>query len=76
MIENLRKINEKMLIKYKDNNEALKRQLIISSLLKNDDCFFKISMEDAYNILNDLEIINYQETYLQLISYLKYIEKS
>ena len=55
MIEKLRNRNELILSKCvnkKDN--AYIKQEIIKTLLKDDKCFFKISFEDAFNVLNDL----------------------
>ena len=50
----------------------LDKQLLISNILKNNECFLKLKIEDAYNILKDLEIKNYKECYKNLISYSKY----
>ncbi len=72
MIEPLREINQKLIIKYQNNKSKLDRQLLIFNLLKDNECFFKIKIEDAYNILKDLEIENYKECYKELISYAKY----
>ena len=74
MIEFLIKVNNELINKYKDNPEALERQMIISGLLKQKNCFFKIPVDTAYNILRDLEITNYEETYLNIISYNEYIK--
>jgi len=68
MIESLRKINLKLIKQYENNPTKLKKQLIIFNFLKHNDCFFKISIEDSYNILKDLGISNYKETYIELIS--------
>ena len=72
MLEVLRETNQKLIIKYQNDKSKLDRQLLIYNILKKDDCFFEITIEDSYNILKDLEIENYEECYKELISYLKY----
>ena len=72
MIESLRNLNKQLINKYGDNSKKLERQLMIANFLKHDDCFFRISIEDAYKILKDLEIENDEETYIELVSYDKY----
>ena len=74
MIDVLRDINNKLLIKYENDFKKFEKQLMISNILRYDKCFFKLSIEDAFNILKDLEISNYKEVYLKLISYNEYIE--
>ena len=74
MIESLRKINTELMNKYNNNPRKLERQLMISNFLKHDDCFFRIKIEDAFKILKDLEISNYEETYIILVSYDNYID--
>lgn len=70
MLDKLRKINQKLIEKYKNNqdyqNETM--QKIISRLLMDDDCFFKISIEQAYAIFRELKINKeaFSEIYLQL----------
>lgn len=56
MIEKLRNINKKLININKNNNILLKKYKLIEMLLNDDKCFFKISIEEAYNILRDLEI--------------------
>ena len=46
-IQKLREINDKLI----EKDEKYKK---ISLLLEYDDCFFKISLETAYQILSDL----------------------
>ena len=74
MIEFLVNINQELIKKYEENPEKEQRQLIISNFLKQKNCFFKISIDDAFNILKDLEIANYEETYIKLIDYSEYIK--
>lgn len=56
MIDELRKINNELINKNANDLEELKKQKIISELLKDDNCFFKIGIEVAYAILRDLGI--------------------
>ena len=72
MIEILKEINATLIEKYEDNPEKLEKQMLISNFLKHDDCFFKVSINDAFMILRDLEITNYEETYINLVAYDKY----
>lgn len=72
MLETLREQNSKLILKYQNNKRMLNKQLLISNILKNNECFLKLKIEDAYNILKDLEIKNYKECYKNLISYSKY----
>lgn len=72
MLETLREQNSKLILKYQNNKRMLDKQLLISNILKNNECFLKLKIEDAYNILKDLEIKNYKECYKNLISYSKY----
>ena len=72
MIETLRDINKDLINKYYNNSRKLEKQLMISNFLKHDDCFFRLTIEDAFKVLKDLEITNYEETYISLISYDKY----
>lgn len=43
---------------------------LISNILKNDNCFFEMSMEDAYSILRDLRVSeqDIKKVYLSLMS--------
>ncbi|MBR4261884.1 MAG: hypothetical protein IKQ35_00785 [Bacilli bacterium] len=69
MIEKLRKINDELIEKNKDNQELLKKQNLIHEMLDFDDLFFRINVEDAYGILRDLgfEENQLKEVYLKLI---------
>lgn len=72
MINTLRSKNEMLLKKFKieGNKELESRHNLIATLLSRDDCFFKLSMECAINILLDLGYDKQQSlnTYKQLIS--------
>ncbi len=65
MIEKLREINNKILEVAPSNY----KQQLIKKLLQTDDCFFKMNINDAYSILDDLKIPNdkKKEVYLELI---------
>ncbi len=56
MIEKLRIINNKLIQLNRDNIINLKKYYLIHELLKDDDCFKKISIEYAYSVLKDLEV--------------------
>lgn len=55
MIEKLRIINEDILASSKDEN-VINKHMIIKTIMVDDNCFFKISIEDAFAILRDLGI--------------------
>lgn len=81
MVDKLKEKNEELLKKYIDeeNKEKIYRHKIIKALLLKDDCFIKMSMEDIYNILDDLgyEKEEFKDIYMSLASskeYKKYIE--
>ena len=58
------------LIKLNENNEnELRKQLLIKEILKEKDCFSKIDIEKSYSILRDLKIPekNLRSIYMKLI---------
>lgn len=65
MIDKLRMINEDILSTTKDEN-VLNKHTIIKTILLDDNCFFKIGIEDAYAILRDLGIPESDLKYLYL----------
>ncbi len=69
MIEKLRDINEKLISLNKNNEKELKKQILIKKILKENDCFLKMSIENAYSILRDLKISeeNLKKVYLELV---------
>ena len=71
MLNELRALNETY-IKKASNDDELQKQMLIKELLKNDRCFFKISIKDAYSILRDLRI---KQDKLKIV-YEKLIEES
>lgn len=70
VLDKLRSLNQKLIEKYHkekdDKNETI--QKIISRLLKDEDCFFKVSIEQAFTILRELNIKkeDFEKIYLQL----------
>ena len=72
MMESLRKLAlehmEEIEKAEKIDKIKLKRYYLISELLKDDNCFFKIPKEDAYQVLCHLGVINPVEYYKKLIS--------
>lgn len=56
MLKKLRILNKTLISKYQKDEVALKKQLLIEKLLKDDNCFFKMKIETAYSILKDLNI--------------------
>lgn len=73
MLEKLRLINNKFLEIKTDENELKKHQLI-KKVLNDDKCFFKMSVEQAYAILRDLDFSKEElkEIYSELIDYKNY----
>lgn len=65
LMKELRELNNKLLELEPTNT----KQQLIKKLLQNEDCFLKISIIDAYNILDDLKIPDEKkkEVYLELI---------
>lgn len=73
MIEKLKEINNK-LIKFNINNpEELKKQKLIKKILSEKNCFLKMSIEQSYSILKDLNISDSEikDVYFHLIDYEK-----
>ena len=70
MIDKLREKNKLMLYKYSkaDDQKAITKHKIIQELLKYDDCFKRLSFEEAYTILNSLEVKNWKDVYAKLLS--------
>ncbi len=55
MLENLRELNDTILIKC-DDVEKKKKHELIKKLLHEKNCFLKINIETAYAILRELNI--------------------
>lgn len=58
----------------KPDQSKVKKYYLILELLKDDQCFFKISKEDAYQILCHLGIVNPVKYYKKLISPTNYLK--
>lgn len=73
MLEKLRHINDKFL-KVKTDNDELKKHQLIKKILNDDKCFFKMSVEQAYAILRDLDFSEEElkGIYSELIDYKNY----
>ena len=72
MLKKLIEINNSLIASYASDERKLERQFVISNLLKNDDCFFELPIEEAFGLLKDLGISDYEEIYLNLVSYENY----
>lgn len=70
ILNNLRTITEEYLIKTSDEKYEL-----IKQILSDDECFFKIGIDVALDILESLEVSEPYETYLKLIDSKNYNEK-
>lgn len=70
MLNKLRELNEKQLKKYEKEGDFknITAQKVIQQLLKPDDCFFKMTIEQAYTILHELgfDKKDYEKIYLEL----------
>ena len=56
MINKLKEINEQLIRINSNNNKELKKYLLIKEILNQDNCFFRMSIEQSYAILRDLRI--------------------
>ena len=72
-MKELRERNIELIKKYESDAIKLNRQYLFANLLKKDDCFFELQVEDALNLIKDLEYSNVEEIYLKLISYDNYV---
>lgn len=72
-MKELRERNIELIKKYESDAIKLNHQYLIANLLKKDDCFFELKVEDALNLIKDLEYSNVEEIYLKLISYDNYV---
>lgn len=68
MLEKLQKINVSLMEHYKNDEKNLKIQKTISKILETEDCFFKMSIEQAFSILRELKIPkkDFEKIYLLL----------
>ncbi len=72
MQEKLKEINQRLLLTSADDKKETKKQLLIKKILNKDNCFYEMSIEEAFAILRDLGI---QEADLGKV-YSKIIEPS
>ena len=70
MLLKLQEINNKLIEKYSQDAEKLKKYLLIKELLQDKDCFLKMKIETAYSILRDLgfEKKVFKKIYMELIN--------
>lgn len=70
MIEVLKAINARLIVGHIDDPEELKKQELIKKILSEKDCFLKMDIETAYQILEDLKIPQdkMRNIYLELIN--------
>ncbi len=70
MINVLRATNEKKLREYinKDQITEVLKHTAIQQILKDENCFFKISVEQARDILQSLNVKNWKTAYIDLLS--------
>ena len=69
MINELRSVNRNLLFNAKTEKEQ-QIQKTIMNILEDNNCFTKMNVDDAYNILRDLKIKeeNLKNTYVQLVT--------
>lgn len=70
ILEKLRQLNENKIVLNEDDKKELKRQKEIQKMLEDDKCFFKMNIEQSYNVLRDLGIEEgaLRAIYLELIN--------
>ena len=56
IINELRKINDKLIVLNQNNKDELNKQLLIKRILKEDNCFSKINTDISFSILKDLRV--------------------
>ena len=69
MIEELKRINERLLLENDNNIKEKEKYLIIKKILNKEKAFLKMNIEYAYGILKDLNISeeNIKNVYFQLL---------
>ena len=74
MLEKLRELNLKLIDSYQNNEEKLKKQLIIQKMLSFKNCFLQMDIETAYSVLKDLTLPkeSIKEVYKELIDIKNY----
>jgi len=56
MIEELKRINERLLLENDNNIKEKEKYLIIKKILNKEKAFLKMNIEYAYGILRDLNV--------------------
>lgn len=76
MIEKLIEINYRIISSGLEEEEDLKKQLLIQKLLKDKECFFKMDVQTAFSLLSDLKIPNeyLKKVYSELIDVKNYVD--
>ena len=69
LLDKLRDQNTKLLYISEKNNDqsAISKHLVIKELLKFDNCFQRLSIEEARTILETLKVTDWKQTYAQLL---------
>lgn len=69
MIEELKRINERLLLENDNNIKEKEKHLIIKKILNKEKAFLKMNIEYAYGILRDLNVSeeNIKKIYFQLL---------
>lgn len=69
MIDKLKVINEHFINAYKNDQDNLKKHILIKEILNQKNCFSNMDIEYAYSILRDLHIpeSELKKVYLGLI---------
>jgi hypothetical protein len=69
MIEELKRINERLLLENDNNIKEKEKYLIIKKILNKEKAFLKMNIEYAYGILRDLNVPeeNIKNIYFQLL---------
>ena len=70
MISKLREKNDLLLKKYQnkgDEKNAVKHR-IMKEMLNYDDCFQRVSFDEAHTILTSLGVSNWKDVYAKLLS--------
>lgn len=56
MINKLIELNNKLIESSISNEQEYQKQILISKLLKEPNCFMRMSIEQAYGLLRDLKV--------------------
>ena len=69
MIQKLRTLNQQSIEKYikSENGKAIIKHRIIEQILLDDECFEKMTIENAADILKTLGIKDWKAVYVELL---------